>query len=1162
MTNNKRGGFSARIGRRPLGAAAVVMGLWALGSTAWAVNGCPAGTAPGPNLLANGDFSVQPAGPLAAGGDLGGWTIGAPYLGVGQYATDTTMSIWNGTLGAPTGLVYQTPFPGDAANGVPAVDSWLYVNGNTLGAYDILSQPLTGLTPGQQYVFAGYVSNVIAPGQTGPVPPKLVLKAGADASAVQTVPQEATDDTWQRIEFAFTPAAGTTTLTVALRDVQTESYGDDLAITALSVHACTPVAGDIGSNAPAGGLDFGSQQVGTTSAAQTVTISNSGGAPLTITGAVTLAGTNPDQFEVTADTCSNGTLAAGADCAVTVVFKPTAVGPASATLNVPSDDPDTNPLTVPLKGTGVAAPAGDIATDAPAAGLDFGSQQVSTTSAAQTVTVTNNGTAPLTVSAVTVAGSNAGDFAADGTACTGAPLAAGASCAIPVTFTPSAVGPRAATLTIASDDPDSPSVTVPLTGTGLAAPAGDVDLGAAAGGLDFGAVEVGQSAASKTITVANQGNAALTLGAVTLGGADAGQFTFDASACAGRSLPAGGSCAIVVGFAPTSLGAKTATVTITSDDPDEPSVTVPLQGVGTGPEDRDNDGIADRDEPALGTDPDKADTDGDGIPDGIEVGDPANPKDTDGDTVIDALEPNNLDTDGDGRVNFNDPDDDGEGGPTGPDGEAGPDPRNPPDTDGDGIPDYLDADSLNAAATADSSGDSDGDGLSDKAECGDRAPFCVDPGQGGVPDYMKPRQTAVLRESETRDEIKTGLEGGVGGGAAGLPLLGLLAAAALWRRRRVAALAGLAGSALLAGVAPPAGADQGQGYVGAGVGISKIEPDTSGTSYSVADDNDMGWKVLLGYDLSKYWSLEAFWADLGQSDLNPNGAIDYRAYGLQGVLYMPGSVPGLSAFLKLGVGRLDTYSNNVPFTQVEDTQLIGGLGAEYQFANHLSVRGEYEYFDEDAQLVSVNLLGRFGGAEPPPPPPPPPPAPAPEPAPTPKLEDSDHDGVFDISDRCPHTPEGVQVDGAGCPIDRDGDGVLNSRDKCPDTNPGTKVDDVGCPLVEKFSGVLEGVTFYTGSDRLTENAKAILDGVAEQLLRYPTVHVLVVGHTDNVGSAAYNKQLSLRRARAVARYLVSRGVEAARLRYAGKGEAEPRASNATPEGRALNRRVEFIVTQQ
>ena len=817
---------------------------------------------------------------------------------------------------------------------------------------------------------------------------------------------------------------------------------------------------------------------------------------------------------------------------------------------------------MPLAGTGVAGPTGGIAIDTPATGLDFGSQQVGTASAAQTVTVTNNGTAPLTVSAVTVTGSNAGDFAADGTACTGAPLAAGASCAIPVTFTPSAEGPRAATLTIASDDPDSPSLTVPLAGTGLVAPVGDVDLGAAAGGLDFGTVEVGQSAPGKAITLTNQGAAALAVGTVALGGTDADQFTLDASACTGQSLAAGASCAIVVGFAPTSLGAKTATVTITSDDPDEPSVTVPLQGVGTGSEDRDHDGLADRDELALGTDPDNADTDGDSIADGVEVGDPAAPKDTDGDTIIDALEPNNLDTDGDGRVNFNDPDDDGEGGPTGPDGEVGPDPRNPPDTDGDGIPDYLDADSLNAAATADSSGDSDGDGLSDKAECGGKEPFCVDSDGDAVPDYMQARQAAVLRESGNRGEVKTGLEGGIGGGATGLPLLALLGAA-LWRRRRLAAVAGLSGGALLGGGAPPAGADQGQGYVGAGIGVSRVEPDASGTSYSVADDNDMGWKVFLGYDLSKYWTLEAFWADLGQSDMNPGGAIDYRVYGLEGLLYMPGNVPGLSAFLKLGVGRLDTYSNNVPFTQVEDTQLIGGLGAEYQFANHLAVRGEYEYFDRDAQLVSVSLMGRFGGARPAPAPEPAPkPAPQPKPKPVPKLRDSDYDGVFDISDRCPNTPEGVQVDGAGCPIDRDGDGVLNSRDKCPDTAPGTKVDDVGCPLVEKFSGVLEGVTFYSGSDRLTEHAKEILDGVAEQLLRYPTVHVLVVGHTDNVGSADYNKKLSLRRAQAVARYLVSRGVDAARLRYTGKGEAEPRASNATPEGRALNRRVEFIVTQQ
>ncbi len=86
-----------------------------------------------------------------------------------------------------------------------------------------------------------------------------------------------------------------------------------------------------------------------------------------------------------------------------------------------------------------------------------------------------------------------------------------------------------------------------------------------------------------------------------------------------------------------------------------------------------------------------------------------------------------------------------------------------------------------------------------------------------------------------------------------------------------------------------------------------------------------------------------------------------------------------------------------------------------------------------------------------------------------------------------------------------------------------------------------------------------LDKLADVLLKYDRTVVHVVGHTDSVGSEAYNQQLSERRARAVADYLASRGVPRDRLRSEGRGETEPRASNATEAGRQLNRRVEIYV---
>lgn len=86
-----------------------------------------------------------------------------------------------------------------------------------------------------------------------------------------------------------------------------------------------------------------------------------------------------------------------------------------------------------------------------------------------------------------------------------------------------------------------------------------------------------------------------------------------------------------------------------------------------------------------------------------------------------------------------------------------------------------------------------------------------------------------------------------------------------------------------------------------------------------------------------------------------------------------------------------------------------------------------------------------------------------------------------------------------------------------------------------------------------------LDKLANLMQKYSRTHVTIVGYTDSVGSAAYNQRLSERRARAVADYLVNQGVDASRIRTEGRGESNPRASNATASGRQLNRRVELLI---
>ncbi len=209
-------------------------------------------------------------------------------------------------------------------------------------------------------------------------------------------------------------------------------------------------------------LTFNNQLVGTTSAAQTVTLTNSGAASLTIS-TVKVTGTNAGDFAQT-NNCP-ASLAVNASCTISVTFSPAAVGSRVATLTV-SDNADSSPQSLALSGFGY--------TNAPAVSLNptvvnFGGQNTGSTSAAQTVTLTNSGNAALTINAVTVAGTNAGDFSQTNT-CPISPgtLAVNASCTISITFSPTAAGSRTASLTLTDNAANSPQI-VTLNGTGISA---------------------------------------------------------------------------------------------------------------------------------------------------------------------------------------------------------------------------------------------------------------------------------------------------------------------------------------------------------------------------------------------------------------------------------------------------------------------------------------------------------------------------------------------------------------------------------------------------------------------------------------------------------------------------------------------------------------------
>jgi hypothetical protein len=207
--------------------------------------------------------------------------------------------------------------------------------------------------------------------------------------------------------------------------------------------------------------------------------------------------------------------------------------------------------------------------------LTFASQVVDASSAAQAITVTNSGNAALTISGIAVTGANATDFAQTSTC--GSSLAAGATCAINVTFTPNATGSLAAAVTLTDNATGSPQ-SVALAGTGASVGATkNAAGGLSTSSLSFGSEAVGVVSASQVVTLTNSSSTAMTISSIALTGSGAADFS-QVSTC-GASLAAAGQCTIVVLFTPSAIGTFTASLTVTDNAAGSPQ-SVSLSGTG------------------------------------------------------------------------------------------------------------------------------------------------------------------------------------------------------------------------------------------------------------------------------------------------------------------------------------------------------------------------------------------------------------------------------------------------------------------------------------------------------------------------------------------------------------------------------------------------------
>jgi hypothetical protein len=305
---------------------------------------------------------------------------------------------------------------------------------------------------------------------------------------------------------------------------------------------------------------FADTVVGTTSAAQTFTITNSGGVAAGATTALAAAltvssGTNAGEFAIASNTCTT-TLAAGASCLVGITFKPTSAATnKGATLTVSAAPGGMGSAS--MTGNGLSAAVLSLS-PATGAALDFGTI-VTTGSASETFVVSNSGQQATSAVSVTATGTDftivppvAGD-------CTGtSPLAAGASCTIQVKF--ATTTPGAKTSTLAASATTGGGQTLALTGTAVSPGA----LMIAPTSQSFGSLAQNTPSAPSTFTVTNTGGAATTALSTAISGSSDFAITTTADGCKGKILAGGGTCAITVTFTPTSGGQKSGTLTVSA----------------------------------------------------------------------------------------------------------------------------------------------------------------------------------------------------------------------------------------------------------------------------------------------------------------------------------------------------------------------------------------------------------------------------------------------------------------------------------------------------------------------------------------------------------------------------------------------------------------------
>ena len=500
------------------------------------------GLALGPNGSCAIGVSVQSA---VAGSYVFNFPAGGFSASTGVNATASSVTLTVAALAAPT-----------ITNAL--VPTSITVGGTTVGTITISNSNAVPLTANPfTFNFAPGLVNAASPNASSTCSGANITATPGAGSYQQTtsfvIPASGSCSFSSTIT-ANTPGTYTGTIPVGLIVTTAGSSTASNSVTLIVTAAPSPAV-----TLSPQSVSFGSRTVNTTSAPMAVTLTNSGAASLVISSI-----TGSGDFGFTS-TCpiNKPPLAASGSCVTNITFTPLTVGAISGGITIVSNAPG-SPHAIGLSGTGAAIAVPGFSVAPPA--LGFGAQTVNTTSAAQSVIISNPGFANLIISSISVDAPFrrvALSAAAAVPECASS-LAPGNSCQIDVVFAPVGTGDAVGSIYItdnATDNGPGGPHTVSLSGTGTPVPVPVISVNSP---IAFGDQIINTTSNARSITIGNTGTATLNISAIVLTGTDAANFSVTGqSGC--TSIAPAGRCTLNVSFTPTTTGAKTAQVNITSN---------------------------------------------------------------------------------------------------------------------------------------------------------------------------------------------------------------------------------------------------------------------------------------------------------------------------------------------------------------------------------------------------------------------------------------------------------------------------------------------------------------------------------------------------------------------------------------------------------------------